>query len=167
MKIRHNPSSTILGELPVEEVLHKSMTQQNSSHTIHDGRKYSITRMKVFALHGCKCVFCGIEGTKIILTQDNGGGLHLDLYAENKNGYTLMNRDHILPASKGGQNNVWNMRPLCAPCNTKRGNTYTFEDQRLFTVRNKMAKIYNYLRRRRVAHKWSYRLSRWVAPVLA
>lgn len=30
--------------------------------------------------------------------------------------------DHIKPHSHGGSNNIENLRPLCAPCNLKRGN---------------------------------------------
>jgi 5-methylcytosine-specific restriction endonuclease McrA len=166
MTIKHNPKSKILGEHPLDEVLTVAMREKHNRHMVINGRKYSTTRMKVFGLHGCKCVRCGLEGTKVILTQDAGGGLHLDLYAEGKGGYTLLNRDHILPASMSGKDHVWNMRPMCAPCNTKRGNHYTKEDRKLFNYRENMRVFYYRLRKRKVSHKWSYRISGWLAHIL-
>ena len=91
--------------------------------------EFGLSRMRVFAVHGCKCYKCGLEGTEIIFTVDNGGGRHVDLYANVDGEYTLMNRDHILPASKGGQNHLWNLRPACEKCNSNRGNEYTDEDK--------------------------------------
>ena len=107
-----------------------------------------IARMRVFAVHGCKCAKCGLEGTTVLRTQDKGGGLHVDLYAVKDGSYVLMNRDHILPASKGGPNHLWNLRPMCEPCNSKRGNVYTDADRELFDHRLRWA-------------QWGNRLFRW------
>lgn len=104
-----------------------------------------LSRMRVFAVHGCKCDICGREGTEVIHTVDNGGGHHVDLYAVEDNRYILMNRDHILPASKGGPNHLWNIRPMCEPCNSKRGNTYTDEDKALYERRLRWAQFGNKL----------------------
>jgi 5-methylcytosine-specific restriction endonuclease McrA len=97
--------------------------------------EFGLSRMRVFAVHGCKCYRCGLEGTEIILTVDNGGGRHVDLYANVKGEYTLMNRDHILPVSKGGQNHLWNLAPACEKCNSNRGNEYTEADTALYQRR--------------------------------
>lgn len=175
MKVKHNPSAKILGELDVDYVINHVMSGKNSRTVTHEGRTYSATRMRVFGMHGRCCQFCGLEGTKIILTQDRVGhggkgnpGLHLDLYAERDGGYVLMNRDHILPASKGGKDNVFNMRPLCAPCNTKRGNKFTDADKKLFKVMDKMGALYTFFYHKRgFSHKWSYRLSFALAKVIA
>lgn len=122
--------------------------------------------MATFALHGCKCDFCGLEGTKIILSEDAGKGLHLDLFAEVDGRYVLMNRDHILPASKGGKNTVWNMRPLCQPCNTKRGNKFTSEDKALVEYRVRLKMFYERLRRRNIfSDKWNYRIAMFLAKL--
>ena len=40
-----------------------------------------LSRMRVFAVHGCKCYNCGLEGTEVLHTVDSGGGHHIDLYA--------------------------------------------------------------------------------------
>lgn len=106
---------------------------------------HNIHRMRVFAVHGCKCDLCGREGTEVIHTVDNGGGHHVDLYAKEKGRYILLNRDHILPASLGGPNHLWNLRPMCEPCNSKRGNTYTDEDRALYNLRLRWAQFGNKL----------------------
>lgn len=94
-----------------------------------------LSRMRVFAVHGCKCSKCGLEGTEVLHTVDKGGGHHVDLYAVKDGVYHLLNRDHILPASLGGPNHLWNLRPTCEKCNSSRGNKYTEEDRRLYEFR--------------------------------
>ena len=94
-----------------------------------------LARMRVFAVHGCKCYRCGFEGTTVLKTRDNGGGIHIDLYGVKDGVYHLFNRDHILPASKGGPNHLWNLAPCCESCNSKRGNVYTDADKALYEHR--------------------------------
>jgi hypothetical protein len=171
--IGHNKSSVILGEVPRHEViaaLNDSRIKKASDRNVivTGGRRYSIERMKVFAVHGCKCFNCGIEGTKVILTQDAGGGLHCDLYAEVNGGYRLMNRDHILPASKGGKNNVWALRPSCWKCNSKRGNEYTFKDKKMVFRRKIQGAIYRFFHTYRGKRKpiFSHEISYAIASIL-
>ena len=112
-----------------------------------------LSRMRVFAVHGCKCYNCGLEGTEVLHTVDSGGGHHIDLYAVKDDVYHLLNRDHILPASLGGPNHLWNLRPMCEPCNSKRGNVYTDADRELFNHRLRWT-------------RWGKRLFAW-APWLS
>jgi 5-methylcytosine-specific restriction endonuclease McrA len=167
-------NSTILGEISKQKVLDalintRGKPSKERGILYHDGRKYSIERLKVFAMHGCKCYNCGIEGTKIILTMDPGGGLHCDLYAVRNDGFTLMNRDHIVPASAGGKNNVWNLRPSCYKCNQRRGNHVSLTDKRVIRRRFIMGMIYRFLHTYRNKRKpyFSHGLSYKIASIVS
>jgi hypothetical protein len=120
-----------IARLPLDEVLEHALTKPSVPFSYGNRQHVKVGRLHQFAVHGCKCHFCGLEGNTILVTKDGGGGHHADLYHLNKHGNrTLMNRDHILPASLGGSNSTWNMRPTCEACNTNRGNTYTDEDKK-------------------------------------
>lgn len=69
---------------------------------------------------GTKCVRCPREGVKFLMTIDNPGSLHFDLYDNYNN---LMNIDHILPKSKGGKDEIDNYQLMCEECNSKKGST--------------------------------------------
>lgn len=77
-------------------------------------------RMRVFYQKGCKCVECGIEGTKLALGKaKRGGGLHIDVYTDDFYPLTV---DHIVPKSKGGSDDIENLQPMCCLCNWSKGN---------------------------------------------
>ena len=40
-----------------------------------------------------------------------------------------MEVDHIRPWSMGGSDKVWNLQPLCKPCNRSKSNNITFRDR--------------------------------------
>ena len=70
------------------------------------------------------CVSCGLVGTHFWAEKkENDISPHLNLYAINKDGHeVLMTRDHIIPKSKGGPDNLHNMQTMCCKCNQKKGN---------------------------------------------
>ncbi len=74
-------------------------------------------RLKVFAHKGTKCTVpgCNEEGVYIILTRDNGGSYHIDLYTKD---FKLMTVDHRIPKSKGGSNKLENLFPMCTEHNS-------------------------------------------------
>ena len=62
-------------------------------------------RKEVIERDNCTCQICGIK---------------VDINSFNKD--NSLNIDHILPISKGGKNNIDNLRVLCRKCNLSRRN---------------------------------------------
>lgn len=78
-------------------------------------------RYMTFYQKGVKCVCCGKEGTHFKLCGEEGTNRrHFNLYADDG---TLITKDHIIPASKGGRDHVSNMQPMCTLCNGAKGNS--------------------------------------------
>lgn len=80
-----------------------------------------------FYAHGTRCVQCGIEGQFFIKEKNaaysDADKYVLNLYALGSNGEDiLMNKDHIVPRSFGGNNVINNLQPMCAKCNIEKGN---------------------------------------------
>jgi 5-methylcytosine-specific restriction endonuclease McrA len=98
-------------------------------------------RLQVFYFKGTKCVTCGIECNRLIQGRDNGGGAHWDLYDEALT--TMLTVGHIIPACRGGRNELHNLRPLCHRCNTKEGKEFhhLLKDSKLFQEHCKGKKV--------------------------
>lgn len=78
-------------------------------------------RYKTFYQKGTKCVVCGKEGTHFKLCGDKTTNRrHFNLFADDG---TLLTKDHIIPASKGGLDRVFNMQTMCEHCNKEKGST--------------------------------------------
>lgn len=78
-----------------------------------------------------KCWRCGCEADRWVADKgryDLIGGPVLNLYGVKDGAVILINRDHIIPKSIGGIDEVGNLRPACAACNCDRGNQLTDED---------------------------------------
>jgi 5-methylcytosine-specific restriction endonuclease McrA len=94
------------------------------------------------------CVTCGIEGLYFAKersikrhTKFLSGGIkvvtfslprrkgefpswHLNLYALREDGTeVMMTKDHIVPASRGGPDKMWNFQMMCFLCNGRKGCT--------------------------------------------
>ena len=78
------------------------------------------------------CWKCGIEASCFIANKgqnDTMGPPVLDLFATDEVGNPiLMTRDHIIPKSYGGKNDVANLRVGCGPWNQGRGTAIDPED---------------------------------------
>jgi len=134
----------ILAEFPLEKTLRMSKLMARSKTVRVCGRRKNISHLRPFALHGRQCVCCGKVGNRIIAWEDNGGGLHIDLFVKDSNDkiVAMMTRDHIIPRSKKGPNCTWNYQAMCGKCNTRKGNRESRDDIRLSAFRNHWKKIH-------------------------
>ena len=77
-------------------------------------------RYMTFYQKGTTCVCCGKVGTHFKLCGDDSTARrHFNLFADDG---TLITKDHILPKSKGGEDTVENLQPMCEKCNAAKGN---------------------------------------------
>jgi len=76
-------------------------------------------RLKLFIQKGTKCATCQKDHTRLILGKGNNNDLHVDLYDEQLT--SMLTVGHIIPKSKGGTYEMWNIRPLCHECNFAEG----------------------------------------------
>jgi len=78
-------------------------------------------RLSVFAKKGLKCANpnCKKVATHLIVTKDHGGGRHVDVVDDE---FKLMNVDHIVPKSKGGDESLDNKQPMCEYHNSLKSN---------------------------------------------
>ncbi len=80
-----------------------------------------------------KCWKCGVEADRFILKHhknDRNKPPVLDLFAHTGKSLVMMTRDHIIPASLGGKNDVENLRPGCERCNGRRKSDMNKADQK-------------------------------------
>lgn len=72
------------------------------------------------------CISCGITGNFFILEQpDDQPSPHLNLYYINplNKSPILLTKDHIIPLSKKGKNNLSNLQTMCIYCNAEKSNS--------------------------------------------
>lgn len=86
--------------------------------------KANSQRYQTFFTKGTKCVCCGLEGKYFAKEKgEKDISYHLNLYGVNEKGKEiLMTKDHIIPKSKGGKDEVNNYQTMCVICNVKKGN---------------------------------------------
>lgn len=68
-----------------------------------------------------QCSHCLLEATEFRLERSSLiDNLHLNLYS---NDGILFTKDHIMPKSKGGKDNLLNTQTMCTKCNCSKGNS--------------------------------------------
>lgn len=78
-----------------------------------------------------KCWECGVEADRFIVKHhrnDRNKPPVLELFAHTGKSLVMMTRDHIIPKSLGGIDDVANLRPGCEKCNGRRKSTMNKED---------------------------------------
>lgn len=111
----------------IEEVLSKAVSGKTLAESIEDfdgdSIKMNSHRYQVFKLKGVKCVACGIEGSFFAKERTPfTPRYHFNLYAVVDDKEIMMTKDHIIPKSSGGKDQISNYQPMCSPCNQQKGN---------------------------------------------
>lgn len=84
-------------------------------------------RYKTFLEKGRTCVCCGRTGSFYVLERIVGqpaNRAHFNLYCDDG---VMMTKDHIIPKSLGGEDNISNLQPMCSICNERKGNSFPYE----------------------------------------
>lgn len=77
------------------------------------------------------CWNCGVAADRFIVKHHPKDMLKppvLELFAHTGKSLVMMTRDHIIPKSLGGVDDVANLRPACEKCNGRRKSTMNKED---------------------------------------
>jgi len=99
-----------------------------------DGTTVKVSRFMVFRLKGTRCVTCGLQAT-FFRKEKTIETTILNLYGVRNNRLILFTRDHIVPVSRGGTNELSNIQPMCCECNGRKGDYISFKNQVIETGR--------------------------------
>jgi len=96
--------------------------------------KLSSLRLLTFAVHGTKCVSCGLEATHFAIEKQIFNPCtdhpHLNLYGVDAEGTeVLFTHDHVLAQGLGGIDHLSNTQTMCYPCNQEKSIKETAESQ--------------------------------------
>lgn len=100
---------------PIKEKVRKNL----------DGDIIKVTsqRLQTFYIKGIICSKCGLDASYFIKEKNKPyESYHLNLYGVNDKGEEILfTKDHILPASKGGKDDIKNYQTMCYNCNAEKG----------------------------------------------
>ncbi len=110
-----------LGQVPFSDVFdHLSGEEAKRPYTVGDKTYY--VRMNSDRYHVFKdsqtCIACGLTGTHLLLDLNpTDSSPHFNLYGEEEGRLVLMTKDHLVPKSRGGSDDLSNLKTCCAICN--------------------------------------------------
>lgn len=102
-----------------------------------DGNKVKMfsLRLRNFAQHGTVCETCGLCGAFFVLERHLATShyrekgctrYHFNLYGIDEDGQEILfTKDHIVPKSKGGADNLKNLQTMCIICNAEKDDKIT------------------------------------------
>lgn len=108
----------------VKDVLFEKLKKDAKVELDGDIIKGNSQRYQLFFTKGTKCACCGIEGKYFAKEKRlKDKSYHLNLYGVDDNGQeVLITKDHIIPKSKGGKDELDNYQTMCVRCNKRKGN---------------------------------------------
>lgn len=108
----------------IKDVLFEKLKKDAKVELDGDIIKGNSQRYQLFFTKGTKCVCCGIEGKYFAKEKRiKDKSYHLNLYGIADNGQeVLIIKDHIIPKSKGGKDELENYQTMCVRCNKRKGN---------------------------------------------
>ena len=123
------PIETILPEIEFEGAREKPFSKHKKKRIALLGYNVGChsLRLALFKEREPVCVHCGLRAEYFALENHKSAASkstpHLNLYGKNAQGEeVLFTKDHIIPLSKGGKDNLSNLQILCYPCNHIKGN---------------------------------------------
>ena len=121
LKTRQMPKH--LASYPAQEILERTGSGK-AAFTV-DGKSYQVRmdsdRYKLFRQNR-HCAACGLEGTHMVLDLPYGHNQpHFNLYGLEDGQLVLMTKDHIVPRTKGGRDEMANYQTYCHACNQIKG----------------------------------------------
>jgi hypothetical protein len=139
-KVRYkcgNKRARIDVKISLEDVLPFVYSKSGDKRRVFLDKKVKMrsSRLELFASEedhqGITCNACGVEGKYFYLERNQNNpkdSYHLNLYGIDGDGDELvLTKDHIIPKSKGGDNNLSNYQTLCYPCNHEKADDHPEE----------------------------------------
>ena len=112
-----NQKYKTLGAISIDEVF--SYYGQRSF--LYDGERIKLDndRLAVFQ-KSLSCVKCRVAGNIFYIQRSGNWDWHLNLWCTTNGMKRLITIDHIIPLSKGGSSELYNLQTMCFKCNGKK-----------------------------------------------
>ncbi len=120
-------------EKQMKSLVLEKLSEIGENAKTHIKRKYTVEidkqeiyllsdRYLTFFTKGYECPCCGLSATCFALERSGKAKrYHLNLYGSFEGKEILFTKDHIIPKSKGGKDELSNYQTMCLKCNNKKG----------------------------------------------
>ena len=109
----------------LSEIGENAKTHIKRKNTVNiDGQEIYLLsdRYITFFTKGYECPCCGLKATHFALEKSGKAKrYHLNLYGSFEGKEILFTKDHIIPKSRGGKDELSNYQTMCLKCNNKKG----------------------------------------------